>query len=78
MQGLSSLEGYLIGVKVKDPQPIILKSKLLDGIDGIAIELIFPDTKFLQPSIDLQHLSVVDCTFLPYALVVRAIQVQCS
>ena len=77
VQCLSSLEGYFIGIEVKYPQSIILKSKLLDGIDGITIELVFPDTKFFQPSIYLQHLSVVDCTFLPDALVVRAIQIQC-
>ena len=73
MQGLSSLEGYLVSVEVKNPQPIILKGKLLDGIDGVTIELVFPDTEFLQPSIDLQHLSVVDRTLLPYTFVVRAI-----
>ena len=78
MNGFSSLECDFVGCHIKNSESVIFKSQLFDGVNGITVKLILSDTQFFKSSIDLKHFSVMNCTFLSNAFVVRAVKVQSS
>ena len=78
MDGFSPLESNLVASQIQHSQSVVLQSQLLDGVDGITVELVLSDAELLKASVDLQHLSVVDGTLLPDAPVVGAVEAEGS
>lgn len=76
MDGLGSLEGNLVGAEVDYSDSVIFEAKLLDGVNGIAVELILAQTEFLKSTVDLQHLRIMNRALLPDTLVLGCIQVE--
>lgn len=74
MDGFCPLEGNLICGQVQHAEPIILQAELLDGIDGIAVELVLPEGELLKSAINLQHLGEVNGALLSNALILWGIK----
>lgn len=77
VEGLCALEGDAVGREVQDAETVVFEGELLDGVDGVAVELVLAQTQLLQAAVHLQHLREVDGALLPDAAVVWRVQTHC-